>query len=154
MPCWELFEEQPADYRDEVLPPEVRARLSVEPGVALGWKQWVGDRGDSISIEHFGASAPGDDGARAVRLQPSTTSSRARRRCWSAWHETRPRRSRRSSRSSSPGFALDGELPAVEIEGIEVRHDGHAIARVAADGRVLPIRFTFDEGKIARVEVL
>ena len=59
MPCWELFEEQPAEYRDEVLPPEVKARLSVEPGVALGWKQWVGDGGDSISIEHFGASAPG-----------------------------------------------------------------------------------------------
>jgi hypothetical protein len=54
----------------------------------------------------------------------------------------------------SPGFALDGELPAVEIEGIEERHDGHAIARVRADGRILPIRFTFDEGKIARVEVL
>jgi transketolase len=60
MPCWELFEEQPHAYRDEVLPPEVRARLSIEPGVALGWKQWVGDLGDSISIEHFGASAPGD----------------------------------------------------------------------------------------------
>jgi transketolase len=60
MPCWELFEEQPAEYRDEVLPPQVGARLSVEPGVALGWKKWVGDRGDSISIEHFGASAPGD----------------------------------------------------------------------------------------------
>jgi transketolase len=59
MPCWELFEGQPADYREEVLPADVRARLSVEPGVALGWKQWVGDRGDSISIEHFGASAPG-----------------------------------------------------------------------------------------------
>ena len=59
MPCWELFEEQPADYRDEVLPPEVRARLSIEAGVALGWKQWVGDNGDSVSIEHFGASAPG-----------------------------------------------------------------------------------------------
>jgi transketolase len=42
-----------------VLPPEVAARLAVEPGVALGWKQWVGDRGDVISIEHFGASAPG-----------------------------------------------------------------------------------------------
>ena len=54
----------------------------------------------------------------------------------------------------SPGFALDGDLPAVEIEGIEERPDGHAIARVRADGRVLPIRFTFDEGKIARVEVL
>jgi transketolase len=59
MPCWELFEMQPADYRDEVLPPEVRARLSVEPGVALGWRKWVGDHGDSVSLEHFGASAPG-----------------------------------------------------------------------------------------------
>jgi transketolase len=59
MPCWELFAQQPAEYRDEVLPPEVRARLSIEPGVALGWKQWVGDHGDSLSLEHFGASAPG-----------------------------------------------------------------------------------------------
>jgi transketolase len=59
MPCWELFESQPSDYRDDVLPPEAKARLSVEAGVALGWKRWVGDEGDSISIEHFGASAPG-----------------------------------------------------------------------------------------------
>lgn len=59
MPCWELFEAQPAEYRDEVLPPEVRARLSVEAGVALGWRRWVGDEGDSVSIERFGASAPG-----------------------------------------------------------------------------------------------
>ncbi|HEY3183129.1 MAG TPA: hypothetical protein VGJ77_09855 [Gaiellaceae bacterium] len=54
----------------------------------------------------------------------------------------------------APGFALDGDLPDVVLEGIEERHDGHAIARVRADGRVLPIRFTFDEGKIARVEIL
>src|SRR4051794_33490233 len=60
MPCWELFEAQPQAYRDEVLPPEVGARLSIEPGVELGWKKWVGDRGDSVSIEHFGASAPGN----------------------------------------------------------------------------------------------
>jgi transketolase len=60
MPCWELFESQPREYRDEVLPPDVKARLSVEAGIALGWKQWVGDEGDSVSIEHFGASAPGD----------------------------------------------------------------------------------------------
>ena len=60
LPCWELFEEQGRAYRDEVLPPDVKARLSVEAGVALGWKQWVGDEGDSISIEHFGASAPGE----------------------------------------------------------------------------------------------
>ena len=59
MPCWELFEEQPADYRDEVLPPDVKARVSVEAGVALGWSRWVGNEGDSISIERFGASAPG-----------------------------------------------------------------------------------------------
>jgi transketolase len=59
MPCWELFEAQGADYRDEVLPPDVKARLSVEAGVALGWHKWVGDEGDSISIERFGASAPG-----------------------------------------------------------------------------------------------
>jgi transketolase len=59
MPCWELFAVQTPEYRDEVLPSDVRARLAVEAGVALGWKQWVGDAGDSISIEHFGASAPG-----------------------------------------------------------------------------------------------
>jgi transketolase len=60
MPCWELFEAETPEYREEVLPPDVKARLSVEAGIALGWKKWVGDDGDSISIEHFGASAPGD----------------------------------------------------------------------------------------------
>jgi transketolase len=60
MPCWELFEAQGPDYRDEVLPPDVKPRLSIEAGVRLGWKEWVGDDGDSISIEHYGASAPGN----------------------------------------------------------------------------------------------
>ena len=59
MPCWELFERQSPEYRDEVLPPDVRARLAVEAGVALGWKQWVGDHGDSVSLDRFGSSAPG-----------------------------------------------------------------------------------------------
>jgi transketolase len=59
MPCWELFELQEPDYRDEVLPPDIRARLSIEPGVPFGWKRWVGDRGDSIALNRFGASAPG-----------------------------------------------------------------------------------------------
>jgi hypothetical protein len=54
----------------------------------------------------------------------------------------------------APGFCVEGELPAVQLEAIEVRRDGHAIVRVEADGRILPLRFTFDEGKIARVEVL
>jgi transketolase len=60
MPCWELFEAQPADYRDEVLPPDVKARLSVEAGVAQGWHRWVGDDGDTIALDRFGASAPGN----------------------------------------------------------------------------------------------
>ena len=59
MPCWELFEEQDDAYRDEVLPPSIRARVSVEAGVTLGWQKWVGDEGASIGIEsRFGASAP------------------------------------------------------------------------------------------------
>ena len=59
MPCWELFELQPSDYRDEVLPPDVKARLSVEAGVAQGWERWVGDEGDTLALDRFGASAPG-----------------------------------------------------------------------------------------------
>ncbi len=61
MPCWELFELQSAEYRDEVLPPDVKARLSVEAGASLGWKRWVGDHGDSIALDRFGASAPGEE---------------------------------------------------------------------------------------------
>jgi len=58
MPCWELFDEQPEEYRDEVLPPDVRARVSVEAGITHGWERWVGDRGTSIGVDRFGASAP------------------------------------------------------------------------------------------------
>jgi transketolase len=57
MPCVEWFLEQDVSYRDEVLPPAIRARVSVEAGIALGWRQFVGDAGRSISLEHFGASA-------------------------------------------------------------------------------------------------
>ena len=57
MPCVEWFDEQDQAYRDSVLPPSVTARVSVEAGIALGWHRFVGDRGESVSIEHFGASA-------------------------------------------------------------------------------------------------
>ena len=60
MPCWELFEEQGESYRESVLPASVAARLSVEAGVRLGWERYTGARGDSVSLERFGASAPGD----------------------------------------------------------------------------------------------
>ncbi len=59
MPCREWFEEQPRSYQDKVLPPEVRARVSVEAGVAMGWHDLVGDSGRCVSLEHFGASADG-----------------------------------------------------------------------------------------------
>jgi transketolase len=57
MPCVEWFAEQDVAYQDEVLPPHIRARVSVEAGLALGWRQFVGDAGRSVSLEHFGASA-------------------------------------------------------------------------------------------------
>ena len=60
MPCWELFEEQPEDYRKEVLPPSMSARLAVEAGVCQGWDRYVGPRGDVICLTRFGASSPGD----------------------------------------------------------------------------------------------
>ncbi|WHZ14378.1 MAG: Transketolase [Nitrospira sp.] len=59
MPCWELFEAQPQDYRDSVLLPSVHARLAVEAGVTQGWHRYVGDQGDAIGVDRFGASAPG-----------------------------------------------------------------------------------------------
>ena len=55
---WELFDVQPAEYRDSVLPPEIRARVSIEAATPMGWKQYVGDQGVAIGIPHFGASAP------------------------------------------------------------------------------------------------
>jgi len=58
MPCWELFEEQPKSYRDEVLPNEVIKRISVEAGATLGWHKWVGTEGITMGIDRFGESAP------------------------------------------------------------------------------------------------
>jgi transketolase len=59
MPSWELFDAQPQEYRDGVLPPSVPVRLAVEAGVPQGWHRYVGDHGDVIAMDHFGASAPG-----------------------------------------------------------------------------------------------
>jgi transketolase len=61
MPCVEWFTAQDASYQQEVLPPQVRARVSVEAGIALGWRAFVGDAGESVSLEHFGASASYQD---------------------------------------------------------------------------------------------
>ena len=58
MPCWELFDDQDSAYRDHVLPPRVRARVSVEQASTFGWTKYVGDLGTSIGMRTFGASAP------------------------------------------------------------------------------------------------
>jgi len=58
LPCWELFDRQPQDYRDQVLPPTVKARVAVEQASTLGWDRYVGDGGAIIGMHTFGASAP------------------------------------------------------------------------------------------------
>lgn len=60
LPSWEIFDQQSAEYREEVLPSRLTRRLSVEAGLALGWSRYLGPGGVSLSIEHFGASAPAD----------------------------------------------------------------------------------------------
>jgi transketolase len=60
MPSWDLFEAQPQDYRDQVLPPQVTARLAVELGVRQGWDRYIGPRGDMLGVEQYGASAPAE----------------------------------------------------------------------------------------------
>ncbi len=61
MPCWAFFDEQPAKYKEEVLPAKITTRLSIEAGVSLGWAKYVGDKGDSLAVDKFGASAPAED---------------------------------------------------------------------------------------------
>ena len=70
MPSWELFRLQDQAYRDQVLPPEVTARVSIEAGTTFGWERWVGDGGIAIGIDRFGASAPGDVVARNLGITP------------------------------------------------------------------------------------
>ncbi|HET8914926.1 MAG TPA: transketolase C-terminal domain-containing protein, partial [Propionibacteriaceae bacterium] len=57
MPCREWFDEQDQGYKDSVIPPEIKARVSIEAGVGIGWRDLVGDAGRVISINHYGASA-------------------------------------------------------------------------------------------------
>ncbi|MEC2073734.1 transketolase [Alkalihalophilus marmarensis] len=60
MPSWDRFEAQPKEYKDEVISPNVKARLGIEMGASLGWHKYVGDHGDVLAIDQFGASAPGE----------------------------------------------------------------------------------------------
>ncbi len=78
MPCVELFEEQPEEYRNEVLPQDVAARLAIEAGVSQGWHRYVGLKGDVIALDRFGASAPGDVVMRELGFNVDNVLQRAR----------------------------------------------------------------------------
>jgi transketolase len=70
MPSWEIFESQPQSYRDEVLPPKVKARLAIEQGSVLGWDRYVGPEGRVIGMKTFGASAPLKELQRKFGFEP------------------------------------------------------------------------------------
>jgi transketolase len=79
MPCWELFEDQDQSYRDQVLPPGVPARLAVEAASSFGWSRWVGDHGEVVSRDDFGASAPGQVVLEKFGFTPDNVAERARK---------------------------------------------------------------------------
>ena len=78
MPCWELFEEQDATYRESVIAPSIGARLAVEAGASLGWDRYTGERGNCICLDRFGGSAPGDVALRELGFNVENVVSRAR----------------------------------------------------------------------------
>jgi transketolase len=78
MPCVELFEAQAADYRESVIPREVPARLAVEAGVSQSWWKWVGDRGEVLGVDRFGASAPGSTVLEKFGFTAESIAARAR----------------------------------------------------------------------------
>jgi len=78
MPCIELFEEQSQEYRDEVLPPSITARLAIEAAVRQGWDRYVGPKGDVICLDRFGASAPGDVALKNLGFNVENVLTRAR----------------------------------------------------------------------------
>ncbi|HTX92547.1 MAG TPA: transketolase [Anaerolineales bacterium] len=78
MPSWDLFLRQPEAYRQEVLPVSVKARLAVEAGVSLGWREWVGDAGGLLTLDRYGASAPAGTVLKELGFTTETVAARAR----------------------------------------------------------------------------
>jgi len=70
-PSWELFEAQSQTYRDEVLPPQIKARVAIEAGVTQGWHRWVGLEGKVLGLDHFGESAPFQELYKRFGLTPA-----------------------------------------------------------------------------------
>jgi len=92
MPSWDLFENQSADYRDSVLPPDITARVSVEAASPLGWERHVGQRGTIIGMRSFGISAPGKvaEAHFGFDVAHVVAAARARWRCVDRLNSCRP----------------------------------------------------------------
>jgi transketolase len=78
MPCWDRFVEAGQEYQDQILPPSVRARVSVEAAATLGWDRWVGEDGASIGMTSFGASGPADELFEHFGFTPDKVAERAK----------------------------------------------------------------------------
>jgi transketolase len=79
MPSWELFEQQPKEYRDSVIPPQVKSRIGVEAAVGLGWERYLGEKGIFIGIETFGVSAPYKDAFAYFGITPDNVVATAKK---------------------------------------------------------------------------
>ena len=79
MPCWELFEEQTPEYRASVLPPSQRRRVSIEAGITLGWREYIGDAGVAIGVDRYGASAPAEVIYEKLGLTPTAVAAAVKR---------------------------------------------------------------------------
>jgi transketolase len=79
LPSWELFRAQPAEYREAVLPAALRARVSMEAASSFGWERWIGDAGEAIALDHFGASAPGERLFEEFGFTPANAAAAVRR---------------------------------------------------------------------------
>ena len=79
LPSWELFDGEPQEWRDRVLPPELRARVAIEAGLRLGWEHYVGLEGEIVGIDHFGASAPSTELYRQFGITAEAAATAVRR---------------------------------------------------------------------------
>jgi transketolase len=78
MPSWDIFDHQPREYRDSVLPPKVKARVAVEQASTLGWERYVGESGRIIGMKTFGASAPLKELQRKFGFEPDRVATAAK----------------------------------------------------------------------------
>jgi len=76
MPCWEIFDQQSDDYKNEVLTHNCKKRISIEAGTVLGWEKFVGKDGLAIGINEFGFSAPGKDVAEKLNFTKNVITKR------------------------------------------------------------------------------